>query len=528
MSLIDNKLSMKRLVLLFTLISSFSFSQGNIAVTSTSIFEGEPTLAVNPQNSQQLVAAWIGVDLILGGVIKTSTSIDGGLTWTTPISTPHVVSGNASADPSLQYDSNGDVFLCYIDYDNTNFTNGQIVVRKSSDNGLTWASEVEAINVNDCPGKLCVDRPWMEIDRSGGPNDGTIYVTSMNPDQPTLVTAPYNPYLAVSTDGGASFNTPRYLDTLGYLAGSTIQQPMPSPAIGADGTFYAAYPSYETSQSPFVHLYLAYSTTQGVDIDHSNLYTVVMTGVSNPYAKKASQLIADPTLPNHLVALNLSEANGDADIFFMETFDAVNWTTPTRLNQDPIGNGKMQDLVWGEFNENGDLAICWRDRRNASASGYQTETEIFGIIKYKDSTDFEQDFVVSSQQVAHDVILEGKGNDFMSVRYAGDTLYAIWGDVRTGTLNIYINRYNVALGTSSISEVVGDSPKVSIYPNPASEQITIKNFALTSDVKLVSINGEIVQTVEVEKVDISALSPGTYYLIGQIASGSFKIPFVKK
>ena len=96
----------------------------------------------------------------------------------------------------------------------------------------------------------------------------------------------------------------------------------------------------------------------------------------------------------------------------METFDGISWTAPERVNQDPIGNGSMQDLIWGGFNENGDMAICWRDRRNAPSTGYQTDTEIWGAIRFKDSSNFEPDFVISNQQVQHESILEGKGNDF--------------------------------------------------------------------------------------------------------------------
>lgn len=513
-------------IVLLLLLPSAVFSQ-NVAVTATTLFEGEPTLAVHPTNSQRLAAAWIGVVLGQGAVIRTSTSSDGGLTWSSPIYIPHETNNDKSADPSLQFNNSGELFLCYIDYEGTNFTSGEIYVRKSTDNGTSWGNPVEVIADTDCPNKLCIDRPWMEVDRSGGPNDGTIYVTSMNADQPTLVSPPYNPFLSVSTDGGNSFGTPRYLDTTGYLAGSTISQPMPTPAIGADGTFYAAYPSYETSQSPFAHYYLASSTTQGVSLTHSNIYTVVMAGVTDPYAKKAGKLIADPSLANHLISINLSEDNGDVDIFFMETYDGITWTAPVRLNQDPVGNGKLQDLVWGEFNESGDLAICWRDRRNASSSGYQTETEIYGVVRYTDSVDFESDFPISSQQVNHDVILEGKGNDFMSVRFVGDTLYSVWGDVRTGTLNIYINRINVSTGTSSISEIWNEAAGSIIFPNPVAEELQLSEFDQSASYTIVDLSGKELRKITAAKTDVSTLGAGIYFVVRNSKSSTESFKFTK-
>lgn len=518
---------MKHYFYLLLLAASNAFGQ-NVNVTPPLVFDGEPTLAVHPSNSQQLVAAWIGLALGQSSVIRTSTSSDGGATWSTSQYLPHIVPGFKSADPSLQYNNNGEVFLSYVDYDGTNFTQGSVVIRKSADNGLTWGPAVEVISTSDCPNKLCVDRPWMEIDRSGGPNDGTIYVTSMNANQPSIVVPPYNPYLSVSIDNGASFLSPRYLDTVNYLAGSTIGQPMPTPAIGADGTFYASYPSYETSQSVYAHLYLASSTSQGANVDHANLYTVLMAGVSDPLAKKAGKLMADPSTPNHLVMLNLSEESGDADLYFMETFDAVNWTTPARVNQDPLSNGKMQDLIWGAFNEQGDLAICWRDRRNAASSGYQTDTEIYGVIRYKDSVNFENDFAISSQQAAHNAILNDSGNDFLSVRFVGDTLYTIWGDVRTGVLSIYINRMSVSNGTSSLTEIHTEESLIHIFPNPAEDLVHIENFDLVENCTLYDQQGRQLSTVDHPDLNVRHLAPGSYFICYTADGRHYSASFVKK
>lgn len=509
----------------FALITLLSVAQNN-AVTNTAFFEGEPYLAVNPNNSQQLTAAWMSPQLGQNIVIKTSTSTNGGTTWTTPVWLAHEVSGNTSADVSLQYASNGELFICYIDYNSSTFATGQIMVRKSTNNGVSWGPAVEATSIADCPNKLCLDRPWMAIDRSGGPNNGAIYVTSMNADQPTLITPPYNPYLSVSTDGGASFAPPRFIDTLGYYAGNTITQPMPSPTVDANGTFYAAYPSYDVGQSPFAHIYLAESANAGTTIDHSNAYTVLIPGSSNSLAKKGSLLIADPSAPKHLAMLFVGDPNGDGgDILFMETFDAITWSSPTQLNEDPTG--RLQDLVWANFNEDGDLAVCWRDRRNASSSGYQTETEIYGTIRFKDSVNFEPNFPVSSQQVAHAAILEGSGNDFMNVQFVGDTLYSIWGDVRTGTLNIFINRMDVTNGTSSISEIAQETNNLTIYPNPAISEITIDHFEDYKDLKLLDAHGRFIRSIDASTLTINDLSPGNYFIQFSLNGKNFMASFLK-
>lgn len=502
------------------LLSLFSFGQ-NINVSNANIFEGEPYLAISPSNSQHLVAAWMGFKIGESIVIKTNYSDDGGITWSTPTNLPHNISGNSSADVSLKYDNNGNLFLAFIDYENTTFTNGAIYVSKSTDGGLTWDTAVDAINITDCPNQLCVDRPWIDIDQNG-----TIFVTSMNADQGGIVSAPYNPYIAVSTDQGASFTTPIVIDGPSFLAGDQIKQPMPSPAIGADGTFYAAYPSYVPVQSPFAQIILAKSNDNAALFNYSIAYSG-LGGSLDAFAKKGSLLITHPTDPNHIVLFSPLDFNGDLDIYMIETTDGTTWGSPIRINQDAASNGKMQDLVWADFNENGDLAVCWRDRRNASASGFQTETEIYGAVRYVGNSSFDPDFVISSQQVNHDAVLEGAGNDFMNVQFAGDTLYAIWGDVRTGTLNIFINKLDVSSGAANIYSVYSTENLIHIFPNPASDLITIDNFKELEKVRLYSEKGEFVKEIKNKVTSISELSNGIYYVYYDISGKTFTSKFVK-
>lgn len=460
--------------LFFLLILAFSkvaFGQ-NTLVSNANIFEGEPSITLNPQNPQHLIAAWMGFQFGQKITIKSSVSMNGGTTWSMPIYQPHETAGNSSADVSLGFGPNGDAFMCYIDYDNVGFTQGKIVVRKSSDGGLTWGPAVEAVNISDCPGKLCVDRPWMVIDPSPGPQT-IIYVTSMNADQPALITPPYNPYVTVSIDGGQTFMNPRYLDTLNFLAGSSIPQPMPTPAIDGNGRFYAVYPSYLVAQSPYPRQILAFSDHSGIDMNHQVAYQGVNIGVSNSQFKRAGKLLADEAHAGHLAYCFLTEQNDQSDVYVMETNDAgLTWGAMQRVNQDPIGNNRVQDLVWADFNLSGDLVVTWRDRRNAPADGYSQPSEIYAAVKFYGNPAFTTDYPISSTVAAHDSVLEGSGNDFMSVVFYGDTCYAVWGDVRSGTLKIYLNKWNVHTQSGSIHEVPSAS-NVLLYPNPVYDVVQL-------------------------------------------------------
>lgn len=505
-----------------------TFSQ-NTLVSNGNIFEGEPYLVINPQNQQHLVAAWMGYQLNQKICIKSAVSFNGGNNWSIPIAQNHEIATNSSADVSLAYNSTGDLFMCYIDYDNELFTNGKIIIRKSVNGGLSWSTSTEVISITDCPTKLCVDRPWMVIDKSGGIHDGTIYVTSMNAKQPTLVTPPYFPYLSVSKNAGLSFETPRYLDTINYLAGSTIPQVMPSPAVSANGTFYAIYPSYETSQSLFPRYLLAQSNTQGIAINHSIAYQGVNLGVQNDLLKRGSLLKTDPSNDSHLAYFFLSEINDGADIYFTETTDAgITWTSMQRINQDPIANGKLQDLLWADFDVDGDLLVCWRDRRNGLGTSYAETTEIYAAVRPKDSLNFNLDYPISSQQIQHDQVLTGSGNDFMHTCLINDTAYAVWGDVRTGTLKIYLNKWNIFSQVSAISEIPTNET-IQLFPNPSNLLIQLPQYLIGETYAIFSSNGNFVIKKELvdEFIDISGLAKGNYTLRIQKDKFLYGAKFIK-
>ncbi len=501
----------------------------NQNISNGNVFDGEPYIAINHNNPQHLVVAWMGFKVGNLVVIKTKYSMDAGVTWSQENFIPHTVATFSSADPSVHFDNNGNVFVCFIDYDNQNFTEGAIFTSKSTDGGATWQTPVEVISLLDCPNKYCIDRPWMVIDNSGGANDGTIYITSMNADQNVI--APYNPYLTVSLDGGTSYEIPRFLDTLGYYTGNLIAQPMPAPAVSSDGVFYAMYPSYLPTQSPFAHYYCAKSTDKGISMSYTNaIQSNGSQNVTDVYAKKGYLLKTNPANSNHLAFFYLAQVSTDADIYMRESLDGGStWSSAIRINQDPIGNGALQDLVWADFDEDGDLAVAWRDRRNAGASGYQVPSEIWGAIRYKDSSNFSQDFMISDAQAIHDVVLEGSGNDFMCVVLHQDILYAVWGDVRTSKVNIWLNKIDIQTGTSSISEVYSKNT-LQLFPNPTRDFFTIKTDALEISYTIYDQQGKILNKSKTsdKNIDVSNLPIGTYILEVEIDNKLYHQKIVKQ
>lgn len=456
-------------------LPSVMFAQ-NANISNGFVFDGEPYLAVNPNNSKHLVVAWMGFKLNNQIVIKTKASFNGGQTWSVANYAPHTNPAYGSADPSLAFDDAGNVFLCYIDFDDL-IDSGSVYVRKSIDGGLNWGAPVEVINAHSDAGKYPVDRPWISIDHSGGIYHGSIYITSMPPNVFGYIPPPYHPYFIRSTNGGNTYEPWIYLDSPGWLSGDYISNPFPSHSVSANGIFHAAYPSWVFTQNLYPQFVLASSSDGG----NSFLYKTIMdlsgnTAITDSLAKNGYLLLSNPSNANHLAFFWLLNNYGDADVFFLESYNNGSlWTTPVRINDDPIGNKRVQDLVWADFDTDGDLVVTWRDRRNSSDSTYTTSSEIWGAFRHKDSTHFSPNFLISDAQASYDTILASAGNDFMCVKFTNDTINAVWGDTRNGRLNIYFQRMSINGTTLSSQQISSEIiPILTISPNPASDFITIE------------------------------------------------------
>ncbi len=517
---------MKRNILIFKIFLLFSLNTTaqNINISGGSIFDGEPYLAINPQNSRHMVVAWMGYVFLNRIMIKTRVSFDGGRSWSMVQNTPHIAEGNTSADPSLAFDGNGNVFLCLIDYD-PYFTSGAVYDRKSTDGGFSWGNPAEVINYNSDPGKLPIDRPWISIDRSGGENNGNIYITTVNATGASG--PPYHPYFIRSTNNGESFSPWRYADTTGWLSGSLVQKPMPTPVVTSDGTFYCAYPSYVLSQNILPRFILATSANTGTGFTYSTLAASSSSvAVTDTSAKKGYLLRANPGNPEHLAFFHLSNENGDADVFFRESTDGGStWSDGLRVNDDPVSNGRMQDLIWAAFDNDGDLVATWRDRRNAADTGYAASYEMYGATRLKNSQIFSANFRISDLSVPFDDVLLGNGNDFMSTCLLNDTISTVWGDTRDGKLNIWFQRMTMNGTMLSLQQIaLEDLPRIRVFQTSLNtlviEAEEIRKYTLLNASGKLILNVENLPGNSSAIVNIPKLETAVYLLKVETRNGS--------
>jgi len=192
----------------------------NINISNGVVFDGEPFLAVNPTNPQNLVVAWMGFSItgIVRISIKTKASFDGGFTWSPVHIVPHGGATFHSADVSLCFRDDGVVYVCFVDY-RQNPDSGGVYLSKSSDGGVSWSTLSEIWSLNEDTIKKPIDRPWLACDRSNTANNGMLYVTTK---PPSWVPAPNRPYLKTSSDSGQTWSSFRFVDTTGFLVGNSI------------------------------------------------------------------------------------------------------------------------------------------------------------------------------------------------------------------------------------------------------------------------------------------------------------------
>ncbi|MBL7813323.1 MAG: hypothetical protein JNL57_13965 [Bacteroidetes bacterium] len=446
----------------------------NASLSSGTLMDGEPNLAMNPANPKNLVVAWMNLGLSEGKIkitIKVRSSFDGGKTWGAAINMPHMATTYGSADPTMVFHRSGKLFLGYLDYRKSPDSGG-LYVCNSMDGGKTFSTPLKAWDALEVS-KRAIDRPWLAIDNSGTSTDGTLFVTTK---PAPWIPAPNRPYLKVSTDGAMSWGNWKYLDSTGFLVGNAIQAPMAAPNVTKSGLFVAAFPSYVVSQNVYPRFILATSRTAGAKLNYIPMQAA-NDAVSDTNLKLGYFLAADPNNTNRMALIRVAKSgSGDADIMVMRTNDeGETWTAQVRVNDDTLGNGKLQDMPWACYGNNGTLAAVWRDRRNSPGTGFFNQaTDCYCAFSKDNGATWSKNIKISTQTAGYDAILTQNGNDFQGCTLHNDTLYSTWSDTRNGKLVVYFAITDLESGTTTIK---------TLFSNPTHMRLKIRN---TSEWKQIS------------------------------------------
>jgi len=126
---------------------------------------------------------------------------------------------------------------------------------------------------------------------------------------------------------------------------------------------------------------------------------------------------------------------------------------------------------------------------------------------------------MSSQFIPFDSIVAESGNDFLSAVYSGDTLYTVWGDTRSGRLNVWFAKTIASTNTTVDINILNESKgHFRMYPNPAQKQLNIafEKEAKPKQIEVFNGHGQSVYKFNSPQaqhtIDVSLWSSGIYFL----------------
>jgi hypothetical protein len=250
--------------------------------------QNETSIAVDPNHANRVVAsandyvtrtwtcfiAGTPCSALGDGYSGTYFSNDGGATWCCVSSDPahlgtlipgveHLTGGiyDAGGDPSVAFDSRGNVYYAGLGFDRTAPPNTVAVNKGTFDSSgnLSW-SEPTFINPTTAPSTLN-DKPWIAVDHNPtSPFRDRIYVTwtrfIFNAHTGAYVQSPISE--VYSSDGGKTFSSPQ------LIVGNVLYGQGSHPTVGPDGTVYVFWDG-STRLAALNSIWMVKSTDGGVN-----------------------------------------------------------------------------------------------------------------------------------------------------------------------------------------------------------------------------------------------------------------------
>lgn len=369
------------LTIALLLVSVVAFSQSSLApapqrrvvtLSPAGVHGNEPSIAVNPNNPDQVVAAFQPATI--------AYSTDRAQTFALS-DIPAVDGWRGGGDVSVTFDNKGNLYLATLHFDKLGSAsywghgasrNG-IFVRRSHDGGKTWdkdAVAVKAFEKSEQANKM-EDMPRVFADsRPQSPYAGNVYVgwIEWQLDQSIIL-------FARSTDGGRTFDTPKRISTHaglprddnGGLVGFV-------GVVGPDGTIYAIWNDG-----------LTIAFTQSHDGGKTFAPSRSIIDVAPPYFGGAggipgvSRAMGFPQIAvgkregKRAAPLYVTWSdyrNGDIDVFCASSANGGRtWSEPVRVNSDSTHDGIDQFFQWMTVDSiTGDVYVQFYDRRDDPAN----------------------------------------------------------------------------------------------------------------------------------------------------------------
>lgn len=335
-----------------------------VSVDAPASMHVEPWLAVNPGNTDHLIAASIAGDETMGSVIY--TSVDGGRRWRRAVEAETGEALFPDVDPVIAFAPDGVPFFSTI-------ADGYTVWR-GQERGTRWRK------LGTVPGGI-YDRQWMAFDGSGGPNHGRMYTAGKITMH--VLGSPLTDVAAFSSsdDEGATFEYPALVLPNPGEEGLHVVTDL---AVGPDGAVLAVLHTFRwpdgadpdvLRQAALVHGYMLVMRS----MDGRRWEGPVRAASFRMYGRGEPERSAKGMGGGRL-ALDYSRDSKSYRAYLVwtaERDDRVQvmlaasrdggrtWSEPVRVNDGGFRSNHSNPAV--AVNDLGHVAVLWNDRRDDPA-----------------------------------------------------------------------------------------------------------------------------------------------------------------
>lgn len=452
------------ILIILVLTSVRSYSQYQNVFISSSNNPCEPTICINPKNTNQVVAG--------ANLTSYYYSTNGGYNWTRGnLTSTYSVWG----DPSIIADTSGNFYFGHLTNLQSSYFIDRIVVQKSTNGGVNWDNGSYAGYI---PPKQ-QDKEWLCVD----PANNNLYMTwtqfdsygSSNPNDSSVI------LFSKSTNSGGSWSTALRINK---KAGDCIDEDNTVegavPCVGPNGEIYVSW-------SGPLGIVFDKSTDAGATWLTDDKFVTTQPGgwdYSIPGINRANGLPVTAcdlsNGPNRgTIYINWSDQrNGvtDTDVFLIKSSDGGNtWSSVKRVNDDPTD--KQQFFTWMTIDQStGYLYFVYYDRRNYT----NTQTDVY-MSRSTDGGETFNNFKVSATPFTpNQNVFFG---DYTNVTAANGKVRPIWTRLENTSLSIYTAIVDFVTSVNQINSIVPSSYKLyDNYPNPFNPTTKIKfDVANSSD-----------------------------------------------
>jgi len=474
--------------------------------------ENEPSIAANSTNPDKMVVASHRFDGGSNDPCAVWHSVDGGDSWMGPVSLP--LTRDYCSDPVVRYSPDGKaVYALYMDIDDTT---ADIVVTKSTDNGVNWGSPViaiEGLDYDDDGFLDFPDKPWLDV------TENNVYVSTTvfdNDDDCSI-------FFTRSLNQGTTFEPHQVLASSDncdpVIQGSRPQAGIDSNVLvcwyhsGSDGWLAGGFEtrcknSINNGGSFGEEERTAFSSN-GLGLFEVPFWLCPDSDLHRAWGSMFPAITIDKNGKAHIVVTadpTIGDRDGECgDIYYVSSTGSPHdtWSSPIKISNDNSNQAQLYATI--TTHPDGEtLVAAWEDHRNSEPCNFPT----VGRIKQNCHYDiyFTQGTTLSSssnQRVTDASSLSDYTfiGDYMDAT-PGSSVDLVWTDRRDKT-SIFDQEDDVLFDKVESPGLDTTPPSVSVShspTSPTSSDNVIYTATASDNVGVTSI------TINVDGVDVPTCS----------------------